>query len=201
MYRRALTGGLAVLTLSGCIIYQGDRQPNLVVGGYSPATASAPRIEVVLHHVHTMDGSDAGGTSTDLTYKEMKESFERVRGETPFLANAAIGTAKPEYVLDLDTEVAEHGKTSAIVTGATLMIIPGFFSSDVIVRASLKDADGESLGHYEAKGQLKMVVEILLLPALPIALFAAPGKELYDDTFKDVLLQLGPDLDKHARAE
>ena len=201
MFRRALTSGLVVLTLSGCIIYQGDRQPNLVAGGFNPATSGAPRIEVVLHHVHTMDGSDAGGMATDLTYKEMKESFERVRGQTPFLANAAIGTAKPEYVLDLDTEVAEHGKTSAIVSGLSLMLIPGFTSSDVVVRASLKDPDGQTLGHYEAKGQIKMVVELLLLPALPVTAFMSPGKEVYDDTYKDVLLQVGPDLEKHARVE
>lgn len=199
--RRCALGALfgALLGASGCLIYPGDRQPNLVARHEAPSVTAAPRIEVVLHHQHTMDGSDAGGQATELTYKVVKESFERVRSQTPFLANAAMGTPKPEYVLDLETEVAEHGKTSAIVAGATLLLVPGFNSSDVIVRATLKDADGGTMGHWEAVGQVKMVVQLLLIVALPALPFTAPGDELYDDTFKDVFLQLGPDLETHAR--
>jgi len=99
---------------------------------------------MVLHHVHTIDSKDAGGVATDATYKVLKESLERVQKETPFLANSGIGIAKPDFVLDLDTEVAEHGKTGAIVSGATLMLIPAFPSSDVIVRGTLKDPNGDT---------------------------------------------------------
>jgi len=194
---RQLAMTLLCLSLTGCLFWSGERIPNLVETGAKPTLALQPRIELVLHHVHTMDGKDAGGMATDSTYKVFKESLERVRSETPFLANAGVGLAKPDFVLDLQTEVAEHGKTSAIVSGATLLLIPGFPRSDVIVRADLKDASGQIIGHYDASGQLKGIFHLLLLPALPVTLFLVPGEDLYDDTFRDVFLLLEKDLAKH----
>jgi hypothetical protein len=181
----------------GCLLWSGERVPNLIGSGAKPTLAVRPRIELVLHHIHTLDGKDAGGTAADATYEAFEESLERVRGETPFLANAGIGIAEPEYVLDLQTEVAEHGKTGAIVTGATLFLYPGFPRSEVIVRAHLEDASGRLVGRYDASGELKGVMHLLLLPALPVTLLLAPGDELYDDTFRDVFLLVERDLGRH----
>lgn len=195
---RRLVATLLCSCSMGCLLWSGERVPNLIETGAKPALAMQPRIELVLHHIHTMDGKDAGGTATDATYKVFEESLERVRSETPFLANAGIGIAKPDYVLDLQTEVAEHGKTGAIITGATLFLYPGFPRSDVIVRAHLEDANGQLVGRYDASGELKGIMHLLLLPALPVTVFLAPGDELYDDTFRDVFLLLEKDLGRHA---
>ena len=179
---------------SGCLLWTGERIPNLVGTGAKPGISTQPRIEVVLHHVHTMDGKDAGGAATDASYKVFKESFERVRSETPFLAASGVGIVKPDYVLDLETEVAEHGKTGAIVSGATLMLIPAFPSSDVIIRGTLEDPAGNVIGHYDASGEMKGVIQLLLLPLFPVTLFTMPGKDLYDDTFRDIFLLVEKDL-------
>lgn len=164
---------LFCLLTTGCLLWSGKRIPNWIETGAKPTLASQPRIEMVLHHTHTMDGKDGGGMVTDASYKAFKESLERVQKETPFLANSGIGIAKPDFVLDMNTEIAEHGKTGAIVSGATLMLVPAFPSSDVVVRASLKDADG-------------------VMP------FISPGEELYDDTFRDLFLLIESDLATHA---
>jgi hypothetical protein len=186
----------SLVLASGCLLYRGERVPNLIATGARPTAADAPRIEVVLHHRHTMDGKDAGGQATENTFKSVKESWERVQKETAFLANAGRDVPKPDFVLDLDTEVAEHGKTGAIVSGATLGVIPSVFSSDVIVRAMLKDPAGATLGAHEASGQLKGVTHIIFAPILPIVIATAPGKDLFDDTFRDVLIQVGGDIDR-----
>ncbi|TMA61931.1 MAG: hypothetical protein E6J68_15125 [Deltaproteobacteria bacterium] len=190
-------GALLIVSLvatTGCLLYRGDRQPNLIGTGARATAPDAPRIEVVLHHRHTIDGKDAGGQATELTFKQMKSSWERVQKETPFLANAGSGIAKADFVLDLDTEVAEHGKVAAIVSGATLLLFPGFISSNVMVKATLKNPTGETLGTHEASGQVKGIFHLLFAPILPIVAITAPGKELYDDTFRDVLIQVAGDL-------
>lgn len=181
---------LVVVTASGCLLYRGDRHPDLVGSGAKPTASGAPRIDVVLHHRHTMDGKDAGGQATEATLKSMREAWERVRQETPFLANAGSGVPKPDFVLDLETEVAEHGKVAAIVSGATLGLVPAFISSDVNVKGTLKNLLGETVATGEGAGQLKGVFHLLLLPILPIVPAIAPGKELFDDTFRDVLIQI-----------
>src|SRR5205823_7287977 len=107
-------GALLIVSLvatTGCLLYRGDRQPNLIGTGARATAPDAPRIEVVLHHRHTIDGKDAGGQATELTFKQMKSSWERVQKETPFLANAGSGIAKADFVLDLDTEVADRKST------------------------------------------------------------------------------------------
>ncbi len=137
-------GALLIVSLvatTGCLLYRGDRQPNLIGTGARATAPDAPRIEVVLHHRHTIDGKDAGGQATELTFKQMKSSWERVQKETPFLANAGSGIAKADFVLDLDTEVAEHGKVAAIVSGATLLLFPGFISSNVM-EGDAQESDG-----------------------------------------------------------
>ena len=196
---RAIRTALILATAIGgtsCILYRGDRRPNLVATGARPVLESAPRIEVVLRHRHTMDGQDAGSFATATSLKTIEKSFERVRQETPFLANAKSGASEPEYLLDLDTEVAEHGKVGAFISGLTMGVIPGFIASDVIVRASLCEPSGKPLAHSESSGQLKGIFDIIFLPALPIVAFTAPGDELVDDTFRDAMIQVALDLEK-----
>jgi len=187
---------ISMVVMNGCVAYMGDRTPNLVAKGYKPTLAKAPRIDVILHHRHTLDGEDSSGDIVDDTYKTMKKSFARVQKETPFLANAKQGNIKSDFVLDLDTEIAEHGEAQAIITGVSLLLIPGFFTSDVIVRGTLKTPDGKTISHREATGQLKLIIQLGLLPVLPALPFIVPGKELYDDTFRDVFIQMEQDLEK-----
>jgi len=95
-------GALLIVSLvatTGCLLYRGDRQPNLIATGARATAPDAPRIEVVLHHRHTIDGKDAGGQATELTFKQMKSSWERVQKETPFLANAGSGIAKADFTV------------------------------------------------------------------------------------------------------
>src|SRR2546422_488131 len=103
--RRILQGcvfGMVALYGNGCMM-------NMVGRGLKPDFPSAPRIKVVLTHQHTADGADSGSAATAATFKLVQASFERVRSATPFLANAGKDITAPDYVLNLDTEVAERG--------------------------------------------------------------------------------------------
>ena len=124
------------------------------------------------------------------------ESFERVRDETPYLKNASIGLAKPELVLELDTEVAEKGMVWAIIAGASLLVIPGFPSSDIIVDAKLMTPDKKVLASYSAHGDLKMIFHLIFLPLGFINFWTFPGDSIYDDTFRDIFIQLESDVKK-----
>ena len=61
----------SLIVMSGCLLYRGDRRRNLVGSGARPTASDTPRIEVVLHHRHTMDGQDAGGQATEVTFKQI----------------------------------------------------------------------------------------------------------------------------------
>jgi hypothetical protein len=178
-------------SLCGCIMYEGRRSPDIVGRGAKVDVRSAPRIDVRIEHRHTMDGRIVG----DLSYRAIEDSFQRVRQEFPFLANTQLRKKNPEYVLVLKTQQAEYGEAMAKISGFTLTIFPALIHTQIIVAGDLERADGEEVGSYRAIGELRGVVQILLILALPALPFTAPGDELYDDTFRDFFLQLAPDLD------
>src|SRR5436309_13461419 len=110
-------GALLIVSLvatTGCLLYRGDRQPNLIGTGARATAPEAPRIEVVLHHRHTIDGKEAGGQATELTVKQRKRTWQRVQKETPYRANAGSGIATTDYVLELETEVAKHATVAEL---------------------------------------------------------------------------------------
>jgi hypothetical protein len=181
-------------------MYAGDRTPNLIATGARADLAAAPRIEVILSHRHTMEGEPVS-SATDVTYRAMRGSFERVRQETTFLENAREGTPKPDFILDLDTAVDEHGKDSAFISGLTLMLIPAFISSDIVVDATLRTPDGETVSQHKASGEMKVIIHLLLFPVLPFLPLISPGDELVDDTFRDVLIPISRDLEEYLARE
>lgn len=194
-FRACILPLLVALSASGCIMYAGPRTPDLVGRGVRSTLSDAPPMEVILRHAHTMDGTEVGGQITEATTKEFAKAWEKVKPEFPFLAAAGVGVNDPRYVLELDSEIAEQGKVMAIVSGATLMLIPAPIHSDVIVRATLKTINGEAVGKYEARGSVRGAIQILLLPLLPVMPFVMPGKELYEDTMRDALIQVGQGLE------
>jgi hypothetical protein len=191
--RSLVACALIAWVATGCLIYAGDRLPERVGDAATAAALPPPPIEVVLRHKHTMEGRDQG-LATDLSYGQIKKSFERVRQEIAFLAQASTGLSAPDFVLELDTEVAERGETSAMISGFTLLLVPGFAGSTLKVAATLRDIDGNLVGRHEASAEVRMITQLLLLPLLPIVPFVAPGDELYDDTFRGALIPLAEDL-------
>lgn len=197
--RRAFAVAISALFLSqgGCIMYEGRRSPDLVGrGGKAAEVRSTPRIDVRLEHRQTMDGRPYG----DLSYRKFESAFQRVRQEFPFLANAQLSKADPDYILTLRTEQAEFGETMAMVSGFTLTVVPAMIHSMIIVEGDLQRIDGEQVGTWRAVGEVKGIVQILLILALPALPFTAPGEELYDDTFRDFFLQMAPRLDQNLEA-
>ena len=198
MIWRSVTVVLAASLLQGCLMYSGEKSPNLIETEPAPSLTAAPRIDVIMLHKHTMDGRSAGTGAEDATAAPFMQSFERIRDETPYLKNASVSLAKPELILELDTEVAEHGMVWAMITGATLFIVPGFPSSDVMVDAKLMTPNKEVLASYSAKRELKLIFHIIFLPLTPINFFTSPGDSLYDDTFRDIFIQLEADVKKYS---
>ncbi len=112
------------------------------------------------------------------------------------MGKASFSPGEPaHYILFLDTKVNEHGQAMAMISGFSLMIIPAAISSDIAVVGSLYEAaTGEEIGAYEAQGVLEVFIWLPLLPVTPITLVTGPGKELYDDTYRDLLIQVARDL-------
>jgi hypothetical protein len=130
----------------------------------------------------------------NMTYRAFQKSFDRVQSTIPFLANASFERENPDYILDLDTAVEEHGRGGAIVAGATLGIIPGFTSSDSVVRATLKTLEGEKLLTHESVFEVKAAFHILLVAMLPFFPFIAPGREIYDDPMRSSITAVAADF-------
>jgi hypothetical protein len=186
------------LPLAGCLMLPGHRTPNLVATMQAPdLPAPLPRIRLVLHHVHTMDDGRAGPTANNLSYDEFVSALGRVRARTPFLAESGEAIPEPDYVLDLGTEIAERGGTSAFISGLTLLIVPSVTTSDAICRATLKTPAGRRLASFEAIGTQHNVMQILLLPLTPFLLAVAPRERLYEDTLEDIMIEVAMYLSRN----
>jgi len=80
--------------------------------------------------------------SERLTFKQLECAIERMRQAIPVLANAAKGPSRPDFALEIGSEIAERGRASASITDFSLLTTPGFASSDAIVHAKLLRSDG-----------------------------------------------------------
>jgi hypothetical protein len=196
-----LAGATALLVVvvfsQGCLMWSGTSrlaEPTNPSSAQSPVPA-VPSLKVVLYHEHRMDGRTTGGSVIDATYHQFQKSFDRIQTAIPFLANASFDRENPDYILGLETSVDEHGKTSAFVCGATFGIVPGFTSSDIVVRATLKTLEGERLVTHEAASEIKSAFHILLIPLFPLVPFIAPGRELYDDPMRSAITAVATDFE------
>ncbi len=193
---RAFALLVIVIFSNSCLMWSGTSRlaepehPSFTQSPVSPA----PSLKVILYHEHGMEGRTSGGGVTDMTYRQFRKSFDRVQPEIPFLVNASFDRENPDYILDIDTTVEEHGRTSAKVAGATLGIVPGFTSSDIVVRVTLKTLEGERLVTHEAASEVKSAFHLLLLPLLPLFPFIAPGREIYDDPMLSTITAVAADF-------
>lgn len=125
------------------------------------------------------------------------ESLSRVQQETSFLAEANDPMQEPDFVLKLATEIEFHEADSNGVAGITLTIYPAFERIDAACRAKLETPEGESLSEFTARGEERRIIQILLLPLLPVFLVQRPDRAFFDDTLRDIMIQLGMYLEQH----
>lgn len=187
---------IAVLT-AGCAAWQGPRTPDLVASQTEEALQPEPVIKLEFSHVHMMEGdSGAPFTGGGMSETAFRDSLERVSKDSPLMTHASLAPDEPvHYVLFLDTSINEHGQALAILGGLSFGLFPVIPSSDVGVTGVLYEAtSGERVGVYEAQGKLKVLLWLPLLPFTPVTLFLGPGYELYDDTYKDLFIQISRDL-------
>jgi hypothetical protein len=180
---------------TACVLYPGARVPDLAGEQLAVELERAPRIEIVLQHRHTLDGREEPA-AVSASYEMVKSSLERVQEEFSFLDRAAMGMARPDLVLDVETEIAEKGRFNAILSGATLGVIPLFIRSDLVINGTLSTSTGEVLGRYRASAELRGVGQIVLLVAMPVLAFTnLSSEEFSDETFRNFFLQMGRDIE------
>lgn len=180
--------------LSGCAMWQGKRTPDIPPNAKEPLVEPVPSIKVVFGHEHKMEG-DRREWAEGLSSREFTNSYERTAKESPVMRYAGNQLAPINYLLFLDTAINEHGQAMAIISGLSFMLFPVVLDSDVIVTGTLYEAaTGREVGIYEGKGKVNVLVWLPLLPAAPITMILAPGKELYDDSFRAVYYQMAEAL-------
>lgn len=190
--------------LSGCVVTMGERVPDKL-GSPRAAVEMPPAIKLIFSHEHQADGAPQGGTITKITHDQMLEGLERVRETDPILARA-----HPEpyfdiqYLLFVDTVFNERDLLWAYISGASFLLIPVTLPGDVVVTGSLYEAhSGAKVGVYQSKVTRNTFVWLPTIVLLPVNAFTAPGpEELYDDTYRDMLVQLTADLEgrEHPRS-
>jgi hypothetical protein len=196
--RIAATGclALALVLLTGCLYYRGERVPRVppTAQQASYLAAAAPRLELVLNHSSTIDGMPSGSGRSDRYYPAVWGALDRMRTGFPFLLNAGFKFPDPEYVLELDTLVDDSGGESAKISGLTLFLVPGFGATRFRVQARLKQLDGTVIAEREASVTTNVVYQLFLLPLVPINRYASQDRTFYDDTLRDVLIPISDDI-------
>jgi hypothetical protein len=81
-----------------------------------------------------------------------------------------VTTAKQNSDLYISVRVSNHERgsiASAVITGATLFVIPGKFSNELSMETTFKDGSGKVLGRIEKRETITTWMQLLLIVALP----------------------------------
>jgi len=181
---------------TGCFYYMGSRTPNLIESQQLPTQEIAPKIETAFRHQILANGQPIGEPPTRVSNKEARESFERVRAETPFLRNAKPDLPDADFRLSIESHYESHETTWPVVLYVwTQSVFPYISTIDVSLTATLSRADGETLKTYVASCEIKQFTSVLALAALPVSVgLYLFGPDPVDETYRDLFIQIAEDM-------
>jgi hypothetical protein len=155
----------ALLSLTGCLSYshhdlaQVEQWP-LSAAEQQPQSAYLRVDSQYLFNEQNRAGGFNQGALEQLVLKQYQDS-KRFSNVT---------TAKQNSDLYISVRVSNHERgsiASAVITGATLFVIPGKFSNELSMETTFKDGLGNVLGRIEKRETITTWMQLLLIVALP----------------------------------
>lgn len=155
----------SLLMLSGCLSYSNH---DLAPVEQWPPTAPPAHKQSVYIKVDTQylfnEQNRGGGfnqTALEKLVLQQYQSSDRFNHAT---------TSKEASDLYINVRISNHERgsiLSAILTGATLFVIPGKYSNELTMETVIKDASGKTLGRVEKRETITTWMQLLLIVALP----------------------------------
>lgn len=183
--RSALSLAASVLVLAlnvGCASFRtGDLDRDVAL---PPAAAPKPSIAVVVTGRVSFDGR----TTQDATAPMLQQWRTSILGtyrRSDLFTSVESGFQAAD--LRAEVEVVNSGKTSiglAMLSGATLTLIPAKATDVLTMTTVFRDAAGEELITVERRAVVSTWIQLFLLPVMP---FKTPGSTV-EGAFEDLVL-------------
>lgn len=155
----------ALLSLTGCLSY--SHKDLAQVEQWPLTTAEQPAqsayLKVDSQYLFN-DQTRAGGFNQANLEKLIVTQYQ----DSKRFSN--VTTAKQNADLYISVRVSNHERgsiASAVITGATLFVIPGKFSNELSMETTFKDGTGKVLGRIKKSETITTWMQLLLIFALP----------------------------------
>ena len=159
---------LAAVLLSGCVSYSQHELPPVQTW---PPTANVPAQKpaaylrtTALIQVNNGPGTAAGGAPAALWEKAVADSF---RQSNRF---SRVSTDKVDSDIYADATLSNNEQfsvASAIISGATFLIIPTTAKNIFTLETVFKDKDGKELGRVKKSESVRTWMQLVLIVGIP----------------------------------
>ena len=155
----------ALLSLTGCLSYS---HKDLAQVEQWPLTATEQPKQSVYLKVDSQylfnDQTRAGGFNQANLEKLIVKQYQ----DSKRFSNVTTAKQNSDLYISVRVSNNERGSiASAVITGATLFVIPGKFSNELSMETTFKDGSGKVLGRIEKSETITTWMQLLLIFALP----------------------------------
>ncbi|MFK3799704.1 hypothetical protein [Pseudomonas sp. NPDC088444] len=157
---------LVGVSLTGCVSYSQHDLP--VVQNWplpNKEAAAKPSAYIRFTTLHTMNGQQTPGGTNPAAWE--KVFVDNVKQSERFQSVTTDKTESDVYVYATLRNQETGSFASAILTGATLYVIPTTFDNKLVLETVYKDRDGKTLGRVEKSETVTTWMQLLLVFALP----------------------------------
>ncbi|TCD23838.1 hypothetical protein E0D86_01055 [Pseudomonas sp. IC_126] len=161
----ALLAITASLTLQGCMTYSHNTLPDVEQWPLAESAQTKPTAYIKVQTEYSVNGTPTA-SNPDIAKLEnlVKQSFT---DSGRFSRVSTVQEASDLYVTVTlrNQETANLGL--AVLTGATLFLVPGTFDNTLIMDMMFRDGDGKKLGRVQKQETLTTWMHLFLIFALP----------------------------------
>jgi hypothetical protein len=169
--------------LSGCIAWSSGPVPETPVAG-------AERVRADLS-LHTAFQADIAGVtlSEDQEKKASKEIEEIIAEVFSKSGRYRVDQGTAGYTLEVDiTDSGNPNTMLALISGATLGVIPAWATDSYVTDVRLLDATNETLKSTRFVHDQTVLIQILLLPAMPFAFPGSVNKRMWRNVSQQMMV-------------
>lgn len=171
---------IIALLSSGCASFRSSNLPS--VSQWPPRYATKGKsICIIVSVERTFNGKEQEVTFRSLNFR--KEQVVTLYKDSGLFSEVETGMSDTD--LKAEIKIIDRNKRDiglTILTGLTLYLMPSKGTDELIVKTTIKNKDGNTLGMYEKSEIVTSWVQLFLIFAMP---FNFPGS-VYEETLRDL---------------
>ena len=187
------------LQSSGCYMSKGLVPPTqdfIQLAGAQQSLPASAQLSINLTHSFE-DQVNEAGWAQDARIQEATEASLKIFKEAHLFRSVGYDETNPNLKIKLDIKEVEKGSSeSAFLAGFTLFLWPVKTGLDIDVTAKVSDSQGNLLQEYHSKGDANVIMHLIFI--IPFGWRFGVFRQVYEEVFKDIALQISQDREKYA---